>query len=60
MGFNTAAAAGGRIIGSLIALPLFGTNRLWAVALACAIAVVVGVGCGWLATAHKPVAVQPV
>jgi predicted MFS family arabinose efflux permease len=33
MGWNTAATAAGRIIGSLIALPLFGTDRLWLVAL---------------------------
>ena len=33
MGFNTAASASGRIVGSLIALPLFGADRLWLVAL---------------------------
>ncbi len=33
MSWNTAAIAAGRIIGSLIALPLFGTDRLWLVAL---------------------------
>ena len=55
MGFNSAASAGGRILGSLIALPLFGSNRLWAVALACAIAVAVSMVCSWFATAHKSV-----
>jgi predicted MFS family arabinose efflux permease len=33
MGWNTAAIATGRIIGSLIALPLFSADRLWLVAL---------------------------
>ena len=33
MGWNTASTAAGRIIGSLIALPLFGTDRLWLVTL---------------------------
>jgi predicted MFS family arabinose efflux permease len=39
MGWNTAATAAGRIIGSLIALPLFGTDRLWLVALVGCVAV---------------------
>ncbi len=39
MGWNTAATSAGRIIGSLIALPLFGTDRLWLVALVGCLAV---------------------
>jgi predicted MFS family arabinose efflux permease len=58
MGFNSAASAAGRIIGSLIALSLFGTNRLWAVALASAVIITISILCSWFATAHKPAAVQ--
>lgn len=35
MGFGAASFAGGRVIGSLVALPLFGDGRLWLVALVC-------------------------
>ena len=43
MGFNSAASAAGRIIGSLIALPLFGIGQLWSVALACALIIAVSI-----------------
>lgn len=50
MGFTGAASSVGRIIGSLVALPLFGANRLWMVALAGFVAVALAVMLSWLAT----------
>ena len=50
MGFNQASHASGRIIGSLIALPLFGVDRLWLVALAGCVSVGVAIVFAWKAT----------
>ncbi len=42
MGFVSASFAVGRITGSLVALPLFGTDRLWLISLGCGLIVFVG------------------
>jgi MFS family permease len=50
MGFQGAASSVGRIVASLVALPLFGADRLWLVALVGFVAVGLGVVFSWLAT----------
>jgi predicted MFS family arabinose efflux permease len=57
MGFFTAASSVGRIVGSLVALPLFGQpgeDRLWLVALAGFVSVGLSVAFSGLATRVRP------
>lgn len=56
MGWNTAATSTGRIIGSIIAVPLFGADRLWLVALVGCVAV--GSGLVFLALATRQLSVR--
>ena len=54
MGFNGAATTVGRIVGSLIALPLFAQDRLWLVALVGFVSVGLSVLFSWQATRSTP------
>jgi predicted MFS family arabinose efflux permease len=54
MGFYTATSSLGRILGALIALPLFGTDRLWLVSLVGGIAVLLSTAFMAVATQRMP------